>query len=106
MKAIILTSLLLVSNSTFAKSTLDGVELNCLEKAAKRIGKNDLTTVCRSRGNPNEEWYTSCDGSGCFGFKTTASKACKLSDFWSGQDDQDQIDPTEWKQECLTAEDF
>jgi hypothetical protein len=106
MKSLFLVSTLLFSQLIFSTTKIDGVELNCLSKAAKRIGNNDLTTVCRSRNNPNEEWYTSCDGSGCFGFKADFKKNCKLSDFWSGQDDQDPIDPTEWKQDCLTSEDF
>ncbi len=106
MKSLFLISMLLFSQLIFSATKFDGVELNCLEKAAMRIGKADLTSVCRSRSNPNEEWYTSCDGSGCFGFKTDFKKNCKLSDFWSGQDDQDPIDPTEWKQDCLTSDDF
>lgn len=89
--------------------SFDGVLLNCLEKAEVRMSKYErmgLASVCRDRKSPSKEHYTFCDGSGCTGFSADSANSCKFSDWWDGQDDQDSIDPVEWKESCLTEEDF
>lgn len=98
----------LVGVNTLA-ATVDGVPVTCLETAEKRMSKQkrmSLVSVCRERKNPNIEHYTFSDGSSLTGFSADANKGCPLSNWWNGQDDQDQIDPVEWKQECLVEEDF
>lgn len=104
--------ILLVSmTSTFAfAAEFDGVPMNCLKVAETRMAKETrmgLVAVCRDRQNPNKEHYTFSDGSRLTGFTTTfTNKKCQVSDWWHGQDDQDQIDQDEWKADCLTSDDF
>ena len=90
--------------------SFDGVPMNCMEKAEAVMSKNkrmSLGSVCRDRKNPNKEFYTFGDGSSLTGFTATFSGGkCQLSNWWSGQDDQDQIDEEEWKTNCLTDADF
>ncbi len=108
MKGLTVLATLVMSLATMA-GEYDGVKLNCLESAEKRMSKNkdfSLVAVCRSRKNPNQEFYTYSDGSSMTGFTADSTKSCKLSDWWNGQDDQDQIDSDEWKKDCLVAEDF
>lgn len=109
MKLFIILINAFVSIQAYAGS-VDDVPMNCLEKAEKRMDsykRLSLVSACRDRHEPNKEYYTFCEGSGCTGFTTTyTNKICKLTDWWSGQDDQDPIDPTEWKKGCLTSDDF
>lgn len=108
MRVLTILATLLVSSASFA-ADFDGVQLNCLESAEKRMSKEkrmSLVAVCRSRQNPNQEFYTFSDGSRMTGFTADSSKSCKLSDWWNGQDDQDATDENEWKENCLVAEDF
>lgn len=88
---------------------IDGVPFTCDLKAEKRMEKHkrhSLVSACKDRKNPTLEHFTFCDGSSCTGFTANSSKACQLTDWWNGQDDQDQIDETEWKESCLNSEDF
>lgn len=90
-------------------SSFDGVPVSCLQTAEKRMSKykrTGLVSVCRERKNPNIEHYTFSDGSAMTGFSADAGKGCTLGNWWNGQDDQDQIDPVEWKKDCLVEEDF
>lgn len=99
----------MLSNFAMAAS-FDGVELNCL-KSSKKIMKEhtdlQLITVCRNRADTSKEEYMFCDGSSCSGFiQTFKNNKCELSDSWDGQDDQDTINPQDWKKSCLVKEDF
>lgn len=108
MKGLTVLAIYVMSFVTFA-AEYDGVQLNCLEVAQKRMSKDksmSLVAVCRSRNNPNQEWYTFSDGSSMTGFTADSLNKCKLLDWWNGQDDQDQTDPKEWKKECLVEDDF
>lgn len=90
-------------------SSIDAVPVSCLQTAEKRMSKQkrmSLVSVCRERKNPNIEHYTFSDGSSLTGFSADASKGCTLNNWWNGQDDQDQIDPVEWKKDCLVEDDF
>jgi hypothetical protein len=99
----------LLSFTTISATEIDGVQYNCFEKSSQRMAKYkrlSLVSVCRDRASKNLEHYTFCDGSGCTGFTSNSFKSCNTTDWWNGQDDQDQIDQTEWKESCLTADDF
>lgn len=89
---------------------VDGVPMNCIGKAESRMSRevdHSLVAACRDRKNPKQEHYTFCNGSGCTGFTAVfENKKCVLTNWWSGQDDQDQIDPIEWKKDCLVKDDF
>lgn len=108
---------------------VDGVEVNCLgatqyvlirDFARENPGDVDglreyreyirggSLMSCRDRAKPQIEYHTLCDGSGCSGAtaELKANGRCEVRDAWSGQDDQDIIDPEEWKASCLVAEDF
>lgn len=105
----LLIALALVSNFAQAGS-FDGVKLNCLKSSTevmKEYPELDLITVCRNRADTSKEEYMYCDGSGCSGFvQTFKNNKCELSQWWDGQDDQDYIDPIEWKKSCLVKDDF
>lgn len=108
MKSLAFVLSFLVSFNVFA-SSFDGVPMTCLEKAEKRMQKHKrmgLVSVCKERKNPNIEHYTFSDGSQMTGFSADVEKGCALNNWWNGQDDQDQVDPVEWKKECLVEEDF
>ncbi len=108
---------------------VDGVEVNCLgatqfvlirDFARENPGDVDglleyrefirsgSVVSCRDRGQRQIEWHTWCDGRGCLGAKAelNANGRCEVSDAWTGQDDQDIIDPDDWKARCLVADDF
>jgi len=102
---------LLFSVNLFAKTSIvDGVPMNCVDKADARVAKSkelSLVAICRSRSNPTQEYYTYCGGSGCKGFTAIfKNNQCRLTDFWHGQDDQDMVDPVEWQKNCLVSADF
>jgi hypothetical protein len=62
---------------------------------------------CRERQDRSSESATWCDGSGCSGISAQLIHGkCVLGEAWTGQDDQDIIDPEEYAQDCLTKEDF
>ena len=107
MKLFLLISLF--SSLTLAEK-LDGVDYNCLtavNQTALKIVDHSLTYACRARADQNKEYYAYCDGSGCTGFTMTfKNNRCVLSDRWTGQDDQDVVDPSEYADECLVAADF
>lgn len=108
MKLLVLVLGVLISLNVLA-SSFDGVPVTCLQVAEKRMSKHKrmgLVSVCRERKNPNIEQYTFSDGSQMTGFSTDTAKGCSINGWWNGQDDQDQIDPVEWKKECLVVEDF
>lgn len=108
MKSLLAVFSVLISANLFAAS-YEGVPMNCLEKAEARMAKYKkmgLVAVCRSRHEPNKEFYTFGNGSSLTGFTADSKKSCQFSDWWDAQDDQDQTDPTEWKENCLTEEDF
>ena len=107
MKIFLLTTLF----STLAlANSIDGVEYNCLpaaEKKGSRLENHSLAYSCRDRKEQTKELFTFCDGSGCTGFTMTfKNNRCVVSDQWTGQDDQDMIDPVEYAESCLTADDF
>lgn len=109
--AISTLSLLFATNLLAKSAMLDGVPMNCLNKANAHASKwknHSLVAGCKSRQNPKLEYYTYCDGSGCSGFTATSldNGQCNLSDSWSGQDDQDAINPIEWQEDCLIDADF
>ena len=104
----LLIALALVSNFAQAGS-FDGVKLNCLKSATEvmKDSELDLITVCRNRADTSKEEYMFCDGTACAGFvQTFKNNNCVLSQSWEGQDDQDFIDPIEWKKSCLVKDDF
>ena len=62
---------------------------------------------CRDRRNPNIEDLAWCDGTGCSGMSAELKNGkCVTSKGWSGQDDQDYVDPVEHAKDCLVAKDF
>ncbi len=88
---------------------IEGVTFSCDQKAEKRMErykKHSMVSACKDRKKSNLEHFTFCDGSGCTGFTANTLKSCQFTDWWDGQDDQDPIDPIEWKESCLTADDF
>lgn len=108
MKSLVFLVMAIFCTSSLAAS-FDGVLMTCLEVAEKRMSKHkrmSIVSVCRERKNPNKEHYTFSDGSSVTGFTTDTEQGCTIKDWWNGQDDQDSIDPIEWKKECLVEEDF
>ena len=99
----------LFSSLTLAEK-LDGVDYNCLtavNQKALKIVDHSLTYACRARADQAKEYYAYCNGSGCTGFTMTfKNNRCVLTDRWTGQDDQDTVDQTEYAAECLVASDF
>lgn len=111
-----------------AAETIDGVPFRCVNSIRYTLIKNfaernkaDKEAIesykdfireapvytCRDRKNPNLEYISWCDGSGCTGATGKYSKGkCTVYDEWSGQDDQDYIDPEESVKDCLMKDDF
>ncbi|WII73628.1 hypothetical protein QJS83_07045 [Bdellovibrio sp. 22V] len=56
----------------------------------KKFLQESLVDGCRHREAPENEDLTFCDGSACYGASAVFKNGrCEVSDYWSGQDDQD-----------------
>lgn len=78
-----------------------------IREHADYIFGSDAGYSCRSRKNPLVEDLAWCDGSGCEGATATVTNGrCVVSNLWTGQDDQDFVDPVEHRRECLVSRDF